>query len=617
MHLSTNHPASVTSFFDGVSFTIDSNKTWSYLCPTWEALTGFSIEETVGRPIDSNSFFADFPIWQELVNDLLTGKQQRASHELAITTAAGETRYVELLLAAQARDKGSNQSSNDNDTNDSNDAGNREIVGVMRNITERKQVEEALVRSEQRTQQIVNNMPCMVACYSPTLLITFANDAYAAYVGKTVDEVIGASLIDLLHPSVHNITRQHLTALSKHNPTYVFEQWTTRFDGEQRFQRWTDHVFFDEHGRISEYQTVGIDLTDNKRIEDELRLSESKFRALVENIMDVILTVDLEGKFTYFSPSWETVTGYPVEAFLGISAMTIVHPADINIVQERMATLLAGKPLTESVFYRIEHADGQWHWHAGRSAPIIDDEGNITGAVAVVRDITTVREHQLLLQASLDQLEQTLKDKALLMKEIHHRVKNNLQIVASLLSIQSRQLQDTHAKDALAASRDRVIAMAKIHHMMYESDNSNEVFFDDYLYSLLERIQQAYGGSNTTFNIDGDRFALPISQAVPLGLIVNELLTNAVKYAFPAPQEDDQVTIRLVSEQDNITMIVEDNGIGLTADVDPLMSDSLGMTIVQSLTTQLNGDVTFTNRTDGSGLWVAVTIPIYDGNDWL
>jgi PAS domain S-box-containing protein len=368
-------------------------------------------------------------------------------------------------------------------------------------------------------------------------------------------------------------------------------------------------VFFDDDGHISEYQSVGVDLTDRKLAEDALQQSESMFRALVENVSDVIFTVDLDGNFTYLSPSWETVTGHSIDNFLGIAGVALVHPADVTSVIKRTAKVFSGDHFTESLFYRVEHADGEWHWHATRGAPIVDEAGSVTGALGVVRDITHVRENQLLLQRSLDQLEQALKDKTMLMKEIHHRVKNNLQIVASLLSIQARQIRDVQAKDALTTSRDRVIAIASIHNMMYQGDSGDSVVFGAYLQTLIERIQRAFAASDITFEVNSDNLELPVNQAVPLALIVNELLTNAVKYAFAWPQGDARVNVRLADDHDSITMIVEDNGVGMPADIDPLNSDSLGMTIVQSLTAQLEGTVAFTNREDRSGLRVVVNVP--------
>lgn len=593
MTFSVNHFDPVLTVLNGVSFVIDKQRTWAHLSSAWQTLTGFSVADTLGRRIDDFLLFGDYPAIQEIIGELLEGQCQQAVHEARCVTAAEGIRYVELCMTAHALEHSKEMA----------------IVGIMRDVSERKRAEAAVIRSEQHIQRVVDHMPCMVACLSPDLRVTFANKAYAAHVDKRVDEVVGASLFDLLHPSQHAQARDHLASLSKDTPEYVFEHWVTRPNGVERYQRWTDHVFFDEYGRISEYQTVGVDLTAHKHVQDELQHSENKLRALIEGVSDIILTIDLEGTLTYLSPSWQRVIGYPVEEFLGMSPITLIHPADVSIVIESFDKVFAGVRNTESVFYRVEHADGEWHWHAGRGAPIVDDEGSITGAIIISRDVTNIREHQLLLKSSLDQLEQALADKTMLMKEIHHRTKNNLQIVASLLNLQSHKLSDKDAKDALAASRDRVIAIAKIHTMMYQGDSSDTVVFDAYLATLLDRFKLVYGSSGIRFIIYSSRFILPIDQAVPLGLIVNELITNAVKHAFPSSQEAPRVTISLESSQDNITVVVEDNGVGMSADVDPMTSDSLGMTIVQSLATQLGGSVTFANRDDVGGTQVAVWIP--------
>lgn len=595
MHLLTSYIDPFLNSLGKVAFVINERRVWQHLSPNWQQLTGFTVADTLGTSADDFLSFADCPVIQEVISDLLAGIREQASYVARCITAYGDVRYVELDMAAHLAQGGQD--------------GEMVIVGLMHDVTERKQAEDALVRSEQRTQQIVDNIPSMVSYLSPDLRITFANTAYAAHFDKRVDEVIGKSLFALLHPSQHAQARDHLTSLSKHNPQCVFEHWVIRANGEQRFQRWTDRVFFDDDGHISEYQSVGVDLTDRKLAEDALQQSESKFRALVENVGDIIFTLDLEGNFTYLSPSFERVIGYPSEKVWGLSGLTIIHPADIDTVQANIHKVLSGSAHTESVFYRVEHAGGEWHWHAGRGAPIVDDAGKVTGMAAISREVHKIRENQLLLNSSLEQLEQALEDKQMLMKEIHHRVKNNLQIVASLLSIQARQVGDAHAKDALSASRDRVIAIAGIHNLMYQGDSSDTVVFGAYLQTLIERIQRAFAASDVTFEVNSDNLELPVNQAVPLALIVNELLTNAVKYAFAWPQGDARVNVRLADDYDSITMIVEDNGVGMPADTDPLNSDSLGMTIVQSLTSQLDGTVAFTNREDRSGLRVVVNVP--------
>jgi PAS domain S-box-containing protein len=573
-----------------------------------------------------------------MISELLAGERQHAVYVARCVTAKNELCYLELTMtvqnravqnrAVQNRAVQNRAVQNRAVQNTAVQQGQDEqpmIVGLMRDITERKRAEDAVVRSERYMQRVVDNIPSMVACLSRDLRITFANTAYAAHFDKRVDEVIGASIFDLLPPSQHMQARDHLASLSKYTPQYAFEHWSTLFNGERRYQRWTDYVFFDKHGQVSEYQTVGIDFTNHKLAEEALRQSENKFRALVENMSDVIFTVDLDGKFTYISPSWETVLGYSVEDFLGMSGMVLVHPADVDTVTERVVALFSGEHVTESIFYRVEHADGEWHWHAARGTPLFDDESNddesndgesndgeskVIGVVLVVRDVTNIRESQLLLKSSLDQLERTLANNTMLMKEIHHRIKNNLQIVASLLNLQSRRLSDSQAKVALAANRDRVIAMAKIHNMMYEHESFDAITFDLYIQTLLERIQHAYGASHIAFSVTGDSFAVSVEQAIPLGLIVNELLTNAFKYAFPEPQEDAQVTISLEQNETDMTVIVEDNGVGVAADIDPMTADSFGMTIVQSLTMQLEGELTFAKGAEGQGFKVIVSVPI-------
>ena len=576
----------------GVSFVIDSHKRWLYLSPSWQHLTGFSVEGSLGTPAYEVLHAVEQPRSVAVLEALLQGEYDKVTLETRYVTRAGHIRHAELAMQTATRQPH-----------------HQVVVGIFRDISERKQAEDIILGSSQRVQRIVDHMDCMVACLSRDLRVTFANSTFAEFHGRHIDDIIGVSLFNLLHPSQHSQARDHLASLSKHNPQYVFEHWVTRFDGERRYQRWTDSVFFDKNGRISEYQTVGIDLTEHKHTQDALRERENQFRSLVETSIDIIFMLDTEGMFTYLSPSWRDVLGFESGDYLGQSFVTLVHPEDIARIMETFQSVVAGNKLTDSVIYRVKHHDGAWHWHAARGAPLVDAAGDVIGAVGIARDITDKQRDEQTLRASLVQLEQALTNNTMLMREIHHRVKNNLQIVASLLNLQSRQLTDEHAKDALAASRNRVMAMAEIHTMMYQHERADAVVFDAYLYALINRIKHAYDVLGITFSIDGDTFALPVNQAVPLGLIVNELLTNAVKYAFSLPRYNPSVAIRLANDANSTTVTVEDNGIGVTPTFDPDNVDSLGMTIVQALTSQLDGTATFVNRVDGSGLQVTIRIP--------
>lgn len=592
---------------DDVMFVLAADNTWLHLAPAWYDLSGFTVSESQGQPITRYWHPADRPRLLEFMEHLRQ-YQHTTPHKTLFTgrclTATGEIRHLDMVVSQQPAN--------------STDRQLEHLFGILRPAT------PALARAStqpqtERMQRVVDHMPCMVACLSRDLHITFANTAYASNFSVPVEQVVGKSLFSILHPSQHITAREHLTALSKYNPQHVFEHWVNLPNGEQRYQRWTDYVFFDNDGRISEYQTVGIDLTQRKSVEDKLRQSENQFRSLVESSVDIVFMVNTAREFIYLSPQVHTLLGYAPTDVLGIVSDALVHEDDIRHTQDNIQAVLMGKPQVESCVYRAKHADGSWRWYATRGAAIKDTAGNIIGAVGIARDITTTQHDEQALRDSLKQLEHALANNTMLLREVHHRVKNNLQIISSLLNLQARRLEDDHAKHALQASRSRVMAMAEIHTMMYQHEQADKVMFDDYLHSLIDRIKHAYGILGITFAVRGDNLALPADQAIPLGLMVNELLTNAVKYAFPWPEPTQQplsaptVTITIQQDTDALILTVQDNGIGMPEEVHAMTSEatnaSLGMTIVHSLTSQLGGTVTFSNHASG-GLQVTVHVPM-------
>jgi len=191
-------------------------------------------------------------------------------------------------------------------------------------------------------------------------------------------------------------------------------------------------------------------------------------------------------------------------------------------------------------------------------------------------------------QKSNKQLTHLLHEKEWLLKEIHHRVKNNLQTVLSLLESQSRQLSN-EAFDALQESQNRVYAMSLIHKKLYQSLDVSSINMEDYLRDLIQHLRDSFGSSaNIRFSLELDQIELDVSQAVPVGLIVNEAITNAIKYAFPKRQYDNEITISFKKGNSNkVVLLIADNGTGITTQIEN--TQSLGLKLIRGLTEDIEG----------------------------
>lgn len=190
-----------------------------------------------------------------------------------------------------------------------------------------------------------------------------------------------------------------------------------------------------------------------------------------------------------------------------------------------------------------------------------------------------------------DSLQELLSEKEWLIKEVHHRVKNNLQIVMSLLNTQSKYVKSPEIYSAIRKSQSRLYAISLIHQRLYKSDNSNLVDLNSYIKNLVHYLQESFDeDARIRYEMDVDRIMLQEDQAIPVGLIINEAVTNAIKYAFPN-QQDGIIKVSMKSEKDYYLLGIQDNGIGMEEQCSKKTSPSMGMTLIKGLSKQLNGSL--------------------------
>ena len=239
---------------------------------------------------------------------------------------------------------------------------------------------------------------------------------------------------------------------------------------------------------------------------------------------------------------------------------------------------------------------------------LYDAQGNPAGSFAVITDVTELKRAE-------EELRALLQEKTVMLKEIHHRVKNNLQLISSLFSLQYQNISDSDTRNMLYDSQSRIQTMSRIHEFLYQSNNFRDIEMKDFLEQLVFDIETVYladGKRTITFCIDADTVELSVDRAVPCGLIMNELVSNAVKHAFPlmeAGLEEKRIVLFFKQYGDTIHFGVEDNGKGLPAKARNNGERTLGLELVTVLTEQLRGTITFGSGENGSGSRVEVCIP--------
>ncbi len=223
-------------------------------------------------------------------------------------------------------------------------------------------------------------------------------------------------------------------------------------------------------------------------------------------------------------------------------------------------------------------------------SPLVDWRGYTVSRVVVLRDVTDRKRSE--------QIKQSLKEKEILLQEIHHRVKNNIQIISSLLNLQSSYIKDERYKQMLKDSQDRIKSMALIHEKLYQSSNLADISFEEYIQDLVQSLYRSYGTSSIALEVEGSDVSLDIDAAIPCGLIINELVSNSLKHAFP--YDKGRIKIFFRSIDDNIELVVSDNGVGIPDTIDFRTTESLGLHLVTILVEdQLKGTISL-DRSNGT-----------------
>lgn len=241
-------------------------------------------------------------------------------------------------------------------------------------------------------------------------------------------------------------------------------------------------------------------------------------------------------------------------------------------------------------------------WISSTLTPIYDDEGTLKKLVLVDSNITKSKNLQ-------KQIEASLMEKDVLLKEIHHRVKNNLQIIISLLNLQTGYIKDEVTLKAVKDGQSRVRSMALVHEKFYQSDELSEINFGDYIEKLCHFLYQSYGDKTDRIDlqIKGDKQGLDMDTAMPCALLVNEIVSNAYKYAFP---DQKKGTIQIVFKKLNgkMFLLIQDDGVGFPDEYDLEKSESLGMQLIQALTNQLDGELKV-SRENGTSFEISFPYP--------
>ncbi len=475
---------------------------------------------------------------------------------------------------------------------------------AQRELEERIRSQAALEASERKFREMLENIRLFAVIIDLEGQVTFCNDFGLQLVGMERDAVLGCNWFDTFIPpeirAEMDATFAQRLATGDFPQHYENEILIVRDgDGTARaLIAWNNMVVRGSDGETIGVAAVGEDITARRQVERALQASEAWLRSLVESMDDVIFSLDTEQRHTAIYGQWVERLGMTEAHFLGRTACDIFGPQAACVHETANLQALA---TGHSVTYEWEM---NGHHFQTTLSPLRDPEGEVSGLVGVGRDITTLKDYQAQLQAALD-------EKTLMLSEIHHRIKNNLQVILGLLDLQFGIVEEQSTQQMLRESQNRIKAIALIHERLYQTPGESRVNARLYFHSLVRYLTETYDAMVRGIVVEQsiDNMELDIDLAIPCALIVNELISNALKYAFPAGKPsptDAPPTLRVMLQRTDghARLAVADNGVGLPENLELESAPHLGLRLIKMLARQIDGELSVEQN---EGTCIAIT----------
>ena len=444
--------------------------------------------------------------------------------------------------------------------------------------------EKDLKKEKEFSENLLMTANAFILTLDTNANITLFNKFAEKLTGYTNDEVIGKNWFDLFIPKGKGFAILEVFAnVLKEMPEFSsYENPVLCKTGTEKFISWENTIIKNENGEISGVLSIGTDITERKLAEKE----NIKLSTAVTQSPSVIVITDLKGNLEYVNPKFTELTGYTSKEVIGVNPR-ILKSGELadEMYKELWKTISSGKEWRGDL-HNITKS-GELFWEAALISPIFDKQGKIINYIKVAKDIT---ERKL----AENQIKKDLKIKTVLIQEIYHRTKNNMAVISAMISIQSRRSENEYVKSTFNEINNKIQAMSLVHQKLYKAKDLSNISLKDYIEDLANLIMRSYGVLSTKIKLKFDLQDVKISidSAVPLGLIINELVSNVFKHAFPNRQEGE-IFIRLFKEKDKtISLELFDNGIGFPQNFDPRKDGSMGFASVFSIVeSQLKGEI--------------------------
>ncbi|QUH22652.1 PAS domain S-box protein [Methanobacterium alkalithermotolerans] len=457
--------------------------------------------------------------------------------------------------------------------------GKKLILSVARDINDRKMIQSEIARSRELSQ-IINTLPDYLTIIDFEGNIELTNPYLQENLGWG-PEVQGKNIRILLEKE---FPLKKLKILLNQGYLHQEEVNLKHKNGKTIPAILNAALVPDAEGNPLNIIAIARDVSQLKEVELELEKSRIFLEKIIDSLRDGFSVLTKDGEHVMVNPALCQMTGYRREELLG---QVPPHPywGDNVATQKILNEVICGDMDDFELVFKKK--DGSLFPVIVSPSSLKSPEGE-TYYFATVKDISSLKQIE-------DDLKKSLQEKEVLMKEIHHRVKNNLQIISSLLSLQTDYIENKTDLAIFKDSQCRAKSMALIHEKLYQSGLLKSINIKDYISALVNELIGTYSGEGKIINLemDVDDILMDVDTAIPLGLILNEIITNSLKHAFV--EKEGEIKVHLKSSDNEIQVEVADNGVGIGEDIDWRNTDSLGLQLVNNLCRQIDGEIELDN----------------------
>ncbi|MGB1635426.1 MAG: PAS domain S-box protein [Flavobacteriales bacterium] len=466
-------------------------------------------------------------------------------------------------------------------------------MAVGRDITEAKIAQEELEASEMRYRSILEN--------ANDAIFTLDDKGFFTYTNPSFNELLGYSEVELSKRTVHDLVPE----LPKRGRTWIKalegsgeELKFVASNGQTLTMLGGSTVQHNENGKPTGVRGIYLDITDTRLHERRARTQSAKLESIFDSTENMIMfTMDSADRVNAFNKNFKQIFEYDFGLDLDTTGSFIDNISRIVDEEPYQGQLrlflraMEGKPQQFELPLKTIHGESRWYQVFLNPVSLGEEQREIS---CIAYDITERKEIDRAIRSAL-------KEKEVLLQEVHHRVKNNLQVISSMLNLQKSFVKDEETLNLLEESTNRIATMSFIHESLYRNTDFANISFAEYLQRLSANLIQSYSRSDCEVVLQTvfDEVYLSLEQAIPCGLITNELVSNSLKYGFP-DRSRGVITLRIQHMEGGVVELeVSDDGVGLPPGMDFAKNDSLGVYLVQALTEQIDGELVVTSTDQG------------------